>query len=160
MKVKIEKLTPAAFADFGSYFNIYEVDSDKSGDFAYYPDQAAVLFDNSNLTGLSVCGINKRKMVVDILEIHEHTEEAEFIIDADCAVLVGGRSGYTPDSSLFKAFLVPKGTLIRFKKFVWHFVPFPVDSVRAMVMTVLPPYTYTNDGFVVRLEEAVELYLD
>lgn len=159
MKLKVEKLTAGAFSPYGSYFNIYDVDNEKEGAFSYYPDAAAVLFENGSLAGLSVCGINKRDMVVDTVEIHEHTEEAEFIINADCAVLAGGRSGLMPDPSSFKAFLVPKGTMIRFKQYVWHFVPFPIEDERAMVLTVLPPFTYTNDSIVVRLQEKIELIL-
>jgi len=159
VRIKVEKLTPEAFSEFGSYVNVYETDKNKDGDLSYYADQTAMLSDHCNLAGFSVCGLNKRPMRMDILEIHEHTEEAEFIVDGDCALMAGGRSGYKPDSASFKAFLIPKGTLVRFKKFVWHFAPFPVDRDRVMALTVLPPFTYTNDTIVVKLEEAIELEL-
>ena len=57
----------------------------------------------------------------------------------------------------FEAFIVPADTLIRFKKKVWHFVPFPLEEKRAMVLTALPPFTYTNDSVVVELSEEIQI---
>lgn len=159
MRVKVQQLTAADFAPFGTYFNMYDIDKSNGGDFSYYPDITAALSDNSNYTGFSVCRINKREMTVKLVEIHEHTEEVEVLFDSTCAVLVGERSGNSPDMSKFKAFIVPPSTLLRFKKFVWHYVPFPVDNVKAMALTVLPPFTYTNDAIVVELDETIELEL-
>lgn len=159
MKIKVQQLTPDDFSPFGTYFNIYDIDKSKGGDFSYYPDITAALSDNSNYTGFSVCRINKRPMIVKAVEIHEHTEEVEVLFDSSCAVLVGERSGYSPDITKFRAFLVPPNTLLRFKKFVWHFVPYPVDGEKAMALTVLPPYTYTNDALVVELDKPIELEL-
>lgn len=155
MKVKVQELTNEKFAPFGSYFNIYDVDTGRQGDFSYYPDVTAAFLGVGSLAGFSVCGINKRQMVVDVVEMHEDTEEIEFCMSCDSVVLVGEVSGCIPDMSKFAAFLVRKDTLVRFKRKVWHFVPFPMQDMRAMVMTVLPPFTYTNDSVVVSLQEQI-----
>jgi len=156
LKIGVEKLTQEGFAPFGSYFNIHDVDNDMNGDFSYYPDMAAMSA-GIGLTGFSVCGINQRAMKVEVVEMHEHTEEVEFCMGCDSVVLAGERSGNIPDSEKFKAFMVPKDTLLRFKRHVWHFVPFPLEDTRMMVLTALPPFTYTNDAVVVRLEEPIEI---
>ena len=156
MKLKVSELSQEAFAPFGSYFVMDETDKDKNGDLSYYPDVTAALLGSGSLTGFSVCGINKRPMRADIIEIHEHTEEAEFIM-GDCILLAGARSGYKPDTASFKAFFVPRNTLVRFKRFVWHYAPYPLSDERVMVLTVLPPYTHLNDSVVVHLDEAIEI---
>jgi ureidoglycolate hydrolase len=159
MRIKAQALTQSAFAPYGSYLNMDEADADHEGPFSYYPDLTAALIEHGSLVGFSACGINPGPMRADMVEHHEHTEEAEFIIDGDCAVLAGERSGAVPGLASFKAFIVPKRTLIRFKRYVWHYVPFPLSDARVAVLTVLPPYTYTNDSVVVRLDEAVEIEL-
>ena len=158
MKVKVQELNSEKFAPFGSYFNIYDVDTGREGDFSYYPDETAALLGGS-LAGFSVCGINMREMVVDVVEMHEDSEEIEFCMTCDSVILVGHESGRVPEITKFEAFLVPKDTLVRFKRKVWHFVPFPQQDVRAMVLTVLPPFTYTNDSVVVNLPETIEIEL-
>lgn len=157
MKLTAVKLTQDGFAPFGSYFNIYDVDQNMQGDFSYYPDVTAALLGSNSLTGFSVCGINKREMKVDVVEMHENTEEVEFCMSCDSVVLAGECSGNIPDLSKFKAFVVPKDTLVRFKRKVWHYVPFPLKDIRAMVLTALPPFTYTNDSVVVNLDETIEI---
>jgi ureidoglycolate hydrolase len=157
MKVKVQELTSEKFAPFGSYFNIYDVDTGSKGDFSYYPDVSAALLGSGSLAGFSVCGVNKREMVVDVVEMHEDTEEIEFCMTCDSVIIVGQESGKVPEITKFTAFLVRKDTLIRFKRKVWHFVPFPTEDVRAMVLTVLPPFTYTNDSVVVNLAETIEI---
>lgn len=157
MKIEVQELSAESFAPFGSYFNIYDVDTDMEGDFSYYPDVTAALLGSSSLVGFSVCGVNKREMKVDIVEMHEDTEEIEFCMSCDCVILAGEESGKTPDIGKFVAFLVPKDTLVRFKRKVWHFVPFPLEDMRAMVLTALPPFTYTNDSVVVSLDETITI---
>jgi len=157
MKIKAKELSPEGFAPYGSYFNIYDVDTEREGDFNYYPDVAAGLFAGNSLVGFSVCGIEKREMKVDLVEMHEDTEEIEFCMTCGSVVLAGQQSGDKPDLKKFEAFIVPKDTLIRFKRKVWHFVPFPLEDKRAMVLTALPPFTYTNDSVVVNLAETIEI---
>ena len=155
MEIKAEPITAEKFAPFGSYFNIYDADKNQSGDFSYYPDLAASYIGGGSLAGFSVCGINKRDMIMDVVEMHENTEEVEFLINGTNIVLVGERSGSKPDMSRFKAFIVPAGTLLRFKRYIWHYVPFPVGDERTMVLTSLPPFAYTNDAVVEHLIESV-----
>jgi ureidoglycolate hydrolase len=159
MKIKAKKLSAEGFAPYGSYFNIYSVDSQREGDFNYYPDVTAGMFGSGNLVGFSVCGINKREMQTDIVEMHNDTEEIEFCMSCDSVVLAGKESDSKPCMEGFEAFLVPKDTLIRFKRKVWHFVPFPLEDIRAMVLTALPPFTYTNDSVVAKLDERIEIEL-
>lgn len=155
MIIKAKQLSPEGFSPYGSYFNIYDVDTQREGDFNYYPDVTAGLFAGNSLIGFSVCGISKREMKVNMVEMHKNTEEIEFCMTCDSVVLAGQESGKEPDLKKFEAFLVPKDTLIRFKRKVWHFVPFPLEDTRAMVLTALPPFTYTNDSVVVTLNETI-----
>lgn len=158
MRIKAEPITAHSFSLYGSYFNTFDVDKDRAGDFSYYPDLAAAYIGGGSLAGFAVCGINKREMMTDVVEMHEHTEEVEFQINGESIVMTGARSGLIPDLSSFKAFIVQAGTLLRFKRGVWHYVPYPLHDERIMVLTSLPPFTYTNDAVVCKLTEPV--YID
>jgi ureidoglycolate hydrolase len=97
-------------------------------------------------------------MVAGVVEMHENTEEVEFIINGTNIVLAGERSGLKPDVRRFRAFIVSAGTLLRFKRYVWHYVPFPASDERTMVLTSLPPFTYTNDAVVEHLADPISIY--
>jgi ureidoglycolate lyase len=155
MRIKAEPITAQAFAPYGTFFNVYDMDKNHEGDFAYYPDLAAAYIGGGSLAGFALCGINKREMTANIVEMHENTEEVEFLVNGDNVVLAGARSGNAPDLATFRAFHVKPGTLIRFKRFVWHYVPYPVNNERTMVLTSLPPFTYTNDAVVCTLSDPV-----
>lgn len=157
MNIKTSELTAPEFSAYGNYVVLNEIDCNKTGAFTFYPDQVIGLFGSNSLAGFGVCGINKRAMIVETVEMHENTEEVVFLAGCDSIMLVGERSGLTPDLSKFKAFLMPKDCLVRIKKHIWHSVPFPVEDIRMMAIAVLPPYTYANDSVVINLAEPIEI---
>lgn len=157
MKIKVSELNAQEFSVYGTYANTREIDCDHTGEFSFYADQVIGLFGNNSLTGFGICGISKRAMIVDTVEMHESTEEVVFLTGCESVMLVGERSGFTPNLSNFKAFLMPKDCLVRVKRYIWHFVPFPVDDIRMMAIAALPPHTYTNDSVVFHLDEPIEI---
>ena len=53
----------------------------------------------------------------------------------------------------FRAFRVPKGTMVCLRPGVWHHAPFAVGGGPANVLIALPERTYANDCTVVELAE-------
>lgn len=109
MRIKAQALTQSAFAPYGSYLNIDEADTDHEGPFSYYPDLTAALIEYGSLVGFSACGINPGPMRADMVEHHEHTEEAEFIIDGIVRCWRGRGAGPYPISPRLRRLSCPSG---------------------------------------------------
>lgn len=58
-----------------------------------------------------------------------------------------------PDVDETKAFLVPKGTLVRIATAIWYLVPLPANEESLTAMIVLPETTYARDCPVIDLRE-------
>ena len=66
---------------------------------------------------------------------------------------VAPASGGTPVPELAKAFLVPKGCMVKINAAIWHLCPLPANNEVLHAMIVLPECTYANDCTVVEFEE-------
>ena len=58
-----------------------------------------------------------------------------------------------PVPELAKAFLVPKGCMVKINAAIWHLCPLPANNEVLHAMIVLPECTYANDCTVVEFEE-------
>ena len=65
----------------------------------------------------------------------------------------GMASGGIAVSELTKAFLVPKGCMVKINAAIWHLCPLPANNEVLHAMIVLPECTYANDCTVVEFEE-------
>ena len=62
-------------------------------------------------------------------------------------------SAGTPVPELAKAFIVPKGCMVKINAAIWHLCPLPVHNDVLHAMIILPECTYANDCTVVEFEE-------
>ena len=76
-----------------------------------------------------------------------------FYFMADMLIHVAPASGGTPVPELAKAFLVPKGCMVKINAAIWHLCPLPANNEVLHAMIVLPECTYANDCTVVEFEE-------
>ena len=74
-------------------------------------------------------------------------------LDDDMLIHVAPASGGTPVPELAKAFLVPKGCMVKINAAIWHLCPLPANNEVLHAMIVLPECTYANDCTVVEFEE-------
>ena len=94
------------------------------------------------------------KMVVDAMEMHELADEIILPLDDDVVVHVAPTTPGKPDTTKAEAFVVPKGTLIKLNRGVWHLAPLPVNLPAVHVLIGLPQRTYALDCEVVPLPES------
>jgi len=153
-KIKAKKLTREAFAPFGEYYNMLDPkDYALCGALhAFFPDRVT----NSTVgaVGYSPIIVKKpKKYIVDCQEYHTTTCEMILPLDDDMLLHVAEKSAGTVNNATAKAFIVPKGTLIKLDAGVWHLAPLPVKEKEIHCMIILPECTYANDCTVVNLEE-------
>jgi hypothetical protein len=56
-------------------------------------------------------------------------------------------------TNLTRAFIVPKGTLLKFKTGIWHMCPYPIDVDELKALIILPEGIYMNDCRVIELSD-------
>ena len=86
-------------------------------------------------------------------EYHTTTWEGIVALDDDMLIHVAPASGGTSVPELAKAFLVPKGCMVKINAAIWHLCPLPANNEVLHAMIVLPECTYANDCTVVEFEE-------
>jgi ureidoglycolate lyase len=150
---QVEMLEPARFAPFGSYANLLQPVGPQIGSspITFYRDMLPLELAGKN-TSFSVCCVEARAGVIDVMEYHSSTGEGILPLDGDVLVQVASA---TPRDVPFPAeevrvFLVPKGTMLCLRPGVWHHAPFALEAAVNMLI-VLPERTYANDCTVLEL---------
>lgn len=154
--IKAQKITPENFIEFGSWFNIgaFEGLSLNGELHRFFPDRANIACGSTAPIGFSGIEVKKpENMIVKALEYHNYTPECIVALNDDMIVHVSPASAGTPALELTKAFIVPKGTLVKFNTGVWHLCPLPVHEEKLSALVILPERTYMNDCTVVELDE-------
>lgn len=155
-KVKVEQLTHEAYAPFGTFANLINPNAFKLGEkpVEFFRDMAQVDVSPNALLSYSTVRVEKREMVIDILESHSTCSEVLLPIDNDMLLQIAPASapGEVPLEYL-RVFFVPKGTVITIRPGMWHWAPFTLNDEPANVMVNLPERAYANDCDVIELEE-------
>lgn len=155
--VKIEELSLEAYKPFGTYANLINPTDEKLGapPVEFFRDQLQLDVRGDVLFSYSCCRVEKRPMVVDILEYHSSCGEVVLPLDNDILLQVAPASanGNPVPLDKLRVFYVPKGTAITIKPGVWHWGPFTVNDEPANILINLPERTYANDCIVVNLKE-------
>lgn len=158
MKVKAQALTQDVFEPFGSFVLPQSVDAGVSS-VDYRPDQLVSTFAASNMASLSVLRLAQREFCTEIAEMHEYTEEILGGFQNDVVFHVAAPTIGKPEPKEFVVFRLPAYGFIRLKRKVWHHAPFPVNQGMVQGVVILPPFTYTHDSIVIRLDEKIEISL-
>ena len=151
-KIKVEPLTRELFAPFGQYYEMANPDGySLNGEIhKFYPDRISA--DSEHRVGCSAIVVEKpEKMVITQQEYHTTTWEMILPFDDDMILHCAPPSGGKPVPDYVKAFLVPKGTLVKMNAAVWHLAPLPANKEKLTAMIILPECTYANDCTVVDL---------
>lgn len=160
-KIKVQPLTHDAFAPFGDFYNMtspegYALQGDLH---RFFPDRIAETY--TTRVGFSPILVKKpAEMKITQVEYHTTTPEVIIPLNDDMIVHVGPASAGVPQPELTKAFLVPKGTLIKMKSAIWHLCPLPANVDELQAMIVLPECTYANDCTVVDLKEDEQFIIE
>lgn len=162
VKVKIEELNVEKFLPYGYYANCINPDTEKIGvvPIEFYRDMLQQNLGNPSRASYSVCRVEKRDPIIDIIEYHSWTEEGILPLDSDVLIHVAPA---TPNSVLplekMRVFIIPQGTLVILRPGVWHHAPFTLDNKPANVLIILPERTYANDCTVVELKKSDQIMI-
>lgn len=159
--IKAEALTHEAFAPFGTFYNMTEPDGcSLNGELhRFYPDRISVPYNSP--AGFSVIMVKKpEQMKITQVEHHYTTPELIMPLNDDMIIHVSPASGAYPQVQLTKAFIVPKGTMVKINTAIWHLAPLPVNAEELNAMIVLPECIYALDCDVVDLKEEDQFVIE
>ena len=152
--IKAEKLTHEAFSPFGTFYSMTEPDGYalKGELHRFFPDRVSESYPVR--VGFSPILVKKpERMQITQVEYHTTTPEMILPLNDDCILHVAPAFAGTPLPDMTKAFIVPKGTLVKIHTAIWHLAPLPVSAEELQAMIILPECTYANDCTVVDLKE-------
>ena len=151
--IKVEALTPEAFAPYGKIVNTEgREDKGAPGSHSWFP-QIVVRPDE---TSINLMEVFPKEFKAQKFEAHDHTDETLLAMTGDVIVTCMSAECFGADN--LKAFRVPKGTGVNFSPKTWHFVPYPEkDSV--WCACIFKNGTSTDDIYFRELPEEVAIEL-
>ncbi len=152
--IKAKQLTHETFAPFGTFYSMttpegYALQGDIH---RFFPDRISETY--MTRVGFSPILVKKPEaMKITQVEYHNTTPEMILPLNDDMIIHVAPASAGIPLPDMTKAFIVPKGTLVKINTAIWHLAPLPVHEEELQAMIILPECTYVNDCTVVDLKE-------
>ena len=147
--IKVQKLTVAGFAKYGSYASLINPDSIATG-----PKDASIVFFRDmvqqDLFGknpsFSTLQVKPRPLVIECGEYHNYTCEVSMPLNGDALVWLAPAdcSKHVPVENI-EVFYVPQGTLLNIRPGVWHHAAFATGKDSLDIMIVLPERLYMTD---------------
>ena len=119
-EVKAVKINAADFAPYGTFCNMTEPEGyPLSGEIhKFYPDRISGTCVGS--IAFSPIAVRKDDRIIKMAEYHTTTWEGIVALDDDMIIHVAPASGGTPVPELAKAFIVPKGCMVKINAAIWH----------------------------------------
>lgn len=133
------KINPTDFAPFGTYCSMTEPEGyPLQGEIhKFYPDRISGTCMGS--MGFSPIAVRKDERIVKMAEYHTTTWEGIVALDDDMIIHVAPASAGTPVPELTKAFLVPKGCMVKINAAIWHLCPLPFSTLRRVSSDLITP---------------------
>ena len=152
-EVKAIKINVADFAPYGTFCNMTEPEGyPLQGEIhKFYPDRISGTSMGS--IAFSPIAVRKDERIIKAAEYHTTTWEGIVALDDDMIIHVAPASGGVPVPERAKAFIVPKGCMVKINAAIWHLCPLPLNNEELHAMIILPECTYANDCTVVDFEE-------
>ena len=151
-QLKFQELSLEGFKKYGSYSNMVNLTAEKlsPGLVEFYRDMEQVALAPGSVPSFSVTRSQKRPLLIEKFEFHDHSGEGLLPLDADVLIHVApaGRSKDVPYDKI-EVFRIPKGTFVCLRPGVWHQAPFVYQSEVVNTLVVLPERAYENDCKVV-----------
>lgn len=157
-KIKVQKLTKEAFAQYGQFDDFVHPSGQTLGTF--YHDHIIYPVSGQVPIGFSPMIAKKAdRMIVKACEYHNYTGEVVLPLDDDIVIYVACASNSEKAENV-EAFLVPAGTMVCYNIGVWHDAPFAVNKDVAHMMVALPQRIYHNDCHEVQFDESEYIELE
>jgi len=124
-KVKVEKLTDAAFAPFGCVLTTDGRDYvGEAGMFKWFEKQSCV--DGAETVAVNLLTAIERDFVCKKFEAHARTTET--ILPLTGGLIVAGVPEGEVESGRLRAFYVPVGMGVSWAPGAWHYAPYPIGG--------------------------------
>lgn len=124
-KIKVQKLTDAAFAPFGTVITTNGRNfGGETGVFKWYEKQAAV--DNAQTVSVNLLTALEREFLCKRFESHERTTET--LLPLTGSMIVAGLPVGVFDPGKLAAFYVPVGMGVSWAPRAWHYAPYPIGG--------------------------------
>jgi len=163
-KTKVKDLNVEEFLPYGRYAHLIDPKSEKLGSppIEFFRDMVQQELGLGGSASFSTCRVEKRELVVDVIEYHTHTAEGILPLDNDILIHVAPASPCDSSVPIDKivVFRIPKGTMLVLRPGVWHHAPFSVDDAPVNVLIVLPERTYANDCEVFELKQEDRIHIE
>ncbi len=159
--IKAEKITYESFAPFGTFYSMTNPDGcSLNGELhRFFPDRISVPYNTQ--AGFSSILVKKpEKMHITQVEYHVTTPEIIMPLNDDMIIHVSPASGGQPRTELTKAFIVPKGTMVKLNTAIWHLAPLPASADELNALIILPECTYAIDCPVIDLTEEQQFIIE
>lgn len=152
-EVKAVLINTTDFAPFGSFCDMqnpagYALQGEIH---KFYPDR--VQGTCVGTMAFSPIAVQKDERIIKAAEYHTTTWEGIIPLNDDMIIHVAPASAGTPVTELAKAFIVPRGCMVKINAAIWHLCPLPRTADVLHAMIILPECTYANDCTVVDMEE-------
>lgn len=160
-KIKAEPLTYEAYAPYGTFYSMtdpkgYSLNGELH---RFFPDRMTEFY--AARAAFSPILVKKPEvMKITQAEFHTTTPEMILPLNDDMILHVAPASAGTPVPELTKAFIVPKGTLVKINTAIWHLAPLPVNESELQALIILPECTYANDCTVVDFPEEDQFVIE
>lgn len=152
--IKAMLISHEAFAEFGTFYDMMNPSGYalEGAIHKFYPDRMSEA--TVSRVAYSPLVVKKtEKRIIDAVEYHNTTPEMILPMNDDMIIHVAPASNGTPVPDCTKAFIVPKGTLVKINTAIWHLAPLPVNEESLTAIIILPETTYARDCIVVELKE-------
>lgn len=159
--IKAEPLTYEEFAPYGTFYSMTEPEGySLNGELhCFFPDRMTESY--VSRAAFSPILVKKPEiMKITQAEYHTTTPEMILALNDDMIIHVAPASGAVPVPELTRAFIVPRGTLVKINTAVWHLAPLPVHESQLQAMIILPECTYANDCTVVDYPEEDQFVIE
>jgi ureidoglycolate lyase len=152
--LRVEALTPEAFAPFGRVVGAPDRPHDAEGPGWKWWAETAMLAGDGRAWGIGYLDLRPTELQFDWAERHMRTPEAVFATAHDLLVYLGPpehpeEPGRLPALERFRVFLVPAGSGIVMDRGVWHGAPLTAAGPTPAVVLILEG-TGRHDVTVVR----------
>lgn len=147
--VPVQPLSCERFQRYGQFRDLVSLEGNEcigASPITFYRDMLRIAGPGNGPASASICLVEPRERLVDVLECHDHTDETILPLDGDLLVhFAPATADGRPPMDRLEAFLVPMGTLVVIRPGVWHHAGFCRGDKPVRFLVILPERTYRND---------------
>lgn len=155
ININAKPITTENFAKYGEIQNLLKpttIGFGAGSDSAFYPDTITFPLNPLQSASVCMCQVKQRDRVIETVEYHNYTAEGVLPLDADIIIFAGLGMPQMPDTG-YEAFIVPAGTMVKYRPGVLHGTQFVVDKEMANIVVLLPERTFATDMHAHHFEE-------